>query len=141
MGKCVRMGLNLEGFVDISASLRCGVYALAAKGVVIYVGKSKRMLGRINSHRSAWADKRKGKAESWIAERLGIPGLLFDQVWVRPCRPDELDALEADMINLYKPRYNTRLKTSAKIAVPHMLTINGIAISLCAKPQPIERRL
>lgn len=133
--------LNLSGFTDISDSLRCGVYALATKGVVIYVGKSKRMLGRINSHRSAWADKRKGKAESWIAERLGIPGLLFDQVWVRPCRPDELDALEEQMINLYKPRYNTQLKTNQKVAIAHTLTINGIAIPLCAKPQPIERRL
>ena len=133
--------LRLEGFTDISDSLRCGVYALCAKGVVIYVGKSKKMLGRINSHRQAWADKRRGKAESWIAERLGIPGLLFDQVWVRPCHPDEIDRLESDMINLYKPRYNTQLKTAQKIAVPHTLTINGIAISLCAKPQPIERRL
>lgn len=133
--------MRLEGFTDISDSLRPGVYALAAKGVVIYVGKSKKMLGRINAHRTAWADKRKGKAESWIAERLGIPGLLFDQVWVRPCRLDELDALEEQMINLYKPRYNVQLKTRQKIAVAHNLTINGIVIPLCAKPQPIERRL
>lgn len=133
--------LALNGFTDISDSLRCGIYALCAKGVVIYVGKSKRMLGRINSHRSAWADKRKGKAESWIAERLGIPGLLFDQVFVRPCRPDELDSLESQMINLYKPRYNVQLKTAQKIAVPHTLQINGISIPLCAKPEPIQRRL
>ncbi len=133
--------MRLEGFTDISDSLRCGVYALCAKGTVIYVGKSKKMLGRINSHRQAWADKRRGKAESWIADRLGIPGLLFDQVWVRPCRPDEIDALESDMINLYKPRYNTQLKTAQKIAVSHTLVINGITIPLCAKPQPIERRL
>lgn len=133
--------MNLDGFTDISASLRCGVYALCAKGVVIYVGKSKKMLGRINSHRTAWADKRRGKAESWIAERLGIPGLLFDQVWVRSCRPDELDALEEQMINLYKPRYNTQLKTNQKINVEHKLVINGITIPLCAKLPPIERRL
>ncbi len=133
--------MRLEGFTDISDSLRCGVYALCAKGVVIYVGKSKKMLGRINSHRQAWADKRKGKAESWIAERLGIPGLLFDQVWVRPCRPDEIDTLESDMINLYKPRYNVQLKTAQKVNVSHTLVINGITIPLCAKPQPIERRL
>lgn len=133
--------MQLDGFTDISDSLRCGVYALAAKGVVIYVGKSKKMLGRINSHRSAWADKRRGKAESWIADRLGIPGLLFDQVWVRPCRPDQLDALEEAMINLYKPRYNVQLKTSQKVKIEHTIVINGIAIPLCAKPQPIERRL
>lgn len=133
--------MQLAGFTDISDSLRCGVYALCTKGVVIYVGKSKKMLGRINSHRSAWADKRKGKAESWIADRLGIPGLLFDQVFVKPCRPDELEALENDMINLYKPRYNVQLKTSAKVSVPSTLMINGIPIPLCAKPAPIERRL
>lgn len=133
--------LALNDFTDISDSLRCGVYALCTKGVVIYVGKSKKMLGRINSHRSAWADKRKGKAESWIAERLGIPGLLFDQVFVRPCRPDELDSLESQMINLYKPRYNVQLKTAQKIAVPHTISINGISIPLCAKPEPIQRRL
>lgn len=133
--------MQLSGFTDISDSLRSGVYALCAKGVVIYVGKSKKMLGRINSHRQAWADKRRGKAESWIAERLGIPGLLFDQVWVRPCRLDELDQLEADMINLYKPRYNTQLKTTQKVQLAHSLIINGITIPLCAKLPPIERRL
>lgn len=133
--------MQLSGFTDISDSLRPGVYALCAKGVVIYVGKSKKMLGRINAHRTAWADKRKGKAESWIADRLGIPGLLFDQVWVRPCRLDELDRLESEMINLYKPRYNVQLKTAQKVSVPSTLLINGISIPLCAKPAPIERRL
>lgn len=126
--------MSLEGFTDVSVSLRGGVYALCAKGKVIYIGKSKSMLSRIVSHKNAWTDKRKGK-ESWITNSLGIPGLFFDEVHVRYCHPDAIDALEAEMINLYKPRYNIQLKTTQKAALPAVLTINGVVLSL-AQPKP-----
>lgn len=133
--------MRLDGFTDVSGSLRSGVYALCAKGVVIYVGKSRAMISRINSHRSAWSDKRKGKT-SWIVERLGIPGLLFDEIHVRPCRLDQLDALEEQMINLYKPRYNVQLKTSQKVRSPVTLQIGAHVIAFNSPvAEPIARRL
>lgn len=131
--------MQLEGFIDVSASLRTGVYALVSKGVVIYVGKSKAMLARINAHRKAFADKRKG--EGWIAEKLGIPGLRFDEVHVRTCPAHEVDALEREMIDKYKPRYNVQLKTSLAIRAPITLNIGGAVIGLNKPIQRIERRI
>lgn len=132
--------MELEGFLDSSAILRSGVYALVAKGVVLYVGKSRSMIGRINTHRRKWIDKRKGvPGADWIP----IPGLLFDEIHVRPCRLDQLDELEREMINLYKPRYNQKLKTDDKIRRPFSLQINGLAIPVNAvvAQAPMERRV
>lgn len=134
--------MQLEGFADVSVSLRSGVYALCAKGVVIYVGKSRAMIARVNAHRRAWIDRK--RKESWISESLGIPGLLFDEIHVRAVPKHLLDDVEREMIDKYKPRYNVQLKTSAKIRAPINLTIQGIQLTLNAPPPPrptIERRI
>lgn len=132
----------LDGFVEVSPILRSGVYALVAKGVVIYVGKSRAMIARVNAHRRAWIDKRKG-AKPWLSESLGIPALLFDEIHIRPCPPHQLDALEEEMINLYKPRYNTQLKTTEKIKIPFTITVAGQILTMNAPRQQVlvERRI
>lgn len=119
----------LDGFTDITHSLKCGVYALAYQGRIIYVGKSKSMLGRIYSHRTA---KNKKNLPSWFP----IKGLTFDEVHVHPCHPDRVDELEYKLVNQYKPRYNTQLKNNIPINQPFNLTINGLAITLCAPQRP-----
>lgn len=103
--------MEVEGFIDVSAILRSGVYALVHRGVVVYVGKSKVMLGRLYAHRTAWGSKSK--------KRVGykpISGILFDEVWIKPCATDEIDSLEYEMINRYKPRYNAQLKNGLPAA-------------------------
>jgi len=132
--------MQLEGFADVTEVLRPGVYALCAKGRVIYVGKSRSMLGRINTHRKIWADKRKGKSSA-IVESLGIPGLLFDEVHVFPCRLDQLDAVETEMINKYKPHYNKNLKNGLKVKAPINITIAGTVLTLNAAQPKFERRI
>lgn len=136
----------LEGFTDVSSILRSGVYALCARGEVIYVGKSKAMIARINTHRRAWIDKRRGQ-KTWITDTLGIPGLRFDQIWIRWVAPHELDAVEREMINKYKPRYNIALKNREAIAAPitlniggAIITMNAIAVASQSQPQVIRRR-
>ena len=119
MENCVR----LDGFEEVSAILRSGVYALCAKGQVIYVGKSKAMLARVNAHRRAFMDKKRGQA--WITESLGIPGLRFDEIHICPVPLHLLDRVEAEMIERYKPRYNIQLKTSQKVSTPVTLSIRG----------------
>lgn len=134
--------MNLEGFTSAGDILRSGVYALCAKGVVIYVGKSRSMIARINAHRKAWIDKKKGQA--WLSEQLGIPGLLFDEIHIRPTPLHLLDEVEREMIDKYKPRYNTQLTTSGKIKAPITLTIGGVAIAMnVASKQAVvvERRI
>ena len=133
--------VRLDGFSNVSEVLRSGVYVLVAKGVPIYVGKSKAMIARINSHRRAWIDKRKGQA--WTTEVLGIPALRFDEIHIRPVPPHLLDAVEREMIDRYKPRYNTQLKTSAKITAPIVITIAGVALTMNKPPAQVfvERRI
>lgn len=133
--------MQLEGFTNISEALRCGIYALAMKGKVIYIGKSKCMLVRIYSHRNA--KSKKGALPSWFP----IKGIAFDEVHVRLCHPDNLDALEFDMINLYKPKLNVNLKNNLAINIPHTLRVGNIEILVAAQATvhpsigKIERRI
>lgn len=131
--------MRFEGFEDVTPVLRSGVYILCAKGVVIYVGKSKKMVSRIDNHRSVWAEKRKGKA-SWLYEQLGIPGILFDEVHVRPCPAEDLDRLEREMIDRYRPKYNQMLRKTGPIRAPITLNIRGLTIPLNAAAQPQQPR-
>lgn len=137
--------MRLEGFEDISTVLRAGVYALAYRGAVVYVGKSKSLYSRIYAHRSMWTKARQGKKPpAWWPS--SVKGILFDEVHIRPCRLDQLDALEQELINRYKPRYNVQLKAPGPITAPIPLTINGVALCLNqpSQPQPkpaFERRI
>lgn len=137
------MPMPLEGFTEIGSILRCGVYILVAKGEIIYVGKSKAMIARINTHRRAWIDKRQGRS-AWVTDTLGIPGLRFDEVHIRPCPAHLLDALEREMIDKYKPRYNKLLQTKT-ISAPITLNVNGSIVKLNSPPPTpkfqIERRV
>ncbi len=119
--------------------LRSGVYALCAKGQVIYVGKSKAMIARINAHRTKWIDKRKGRTG---ADWIPIPALMFDEIHVLAVPPHLLDQVEAEMINRFKPRYNVQLKTTAKVLAPIEITIAGKSLQLNAPARVVvERRI
>jgi len=128
----------LEGFVDVSAILRCGVYALVREGVVVYVGQSKKMLARVSAHKSNWGRK---SVPAWMP--VSLRGVLFDQVFVLPCRVEQLDTIERAMIDLYKPKYNIAHKAPTAItSVALNLEINGHTIPLNHRPiQRFERRV
>lgn len=130
--------VELEGFLEISPVLKAGVYALVAKGVVIYIGKSKTLYSRIYTHRQNWSRARSGKLPpAWMTVR----GFLFDQVFIRPCHVDRLDELEAEMINKYKPRYNVNLKTPGRPTAPFEIKVNGRVLILNAPAPAFERRI
>jgi len=119
--------VKLEGFAEVSEILKAGVYALVKNGVVIYVGKSRSLYARIYTHRTTAQRKAKGKT---IPTWLPAKGFVFDQVFVKTCRLEELDELERSMINLYKPRYNESLKTNRPISVPTTISVNGFTLGL-----------
>lgn len=122
--------MELEGFVGVGQVLKSGVYALVHRREVVYVGKSKTMLVRIYSHRNVAADKRKGKNKefpSWYP----VKGIVFDDVFVRPCPPEELDRLEREMIAKYRPKYN-------QLLVPKQALPPAIAALIAAKAKPQE---
>ena len=78
----------MEEFVDVSVILRAGVYLLYRRGRVVYVGKSRRLLHRLYSHRNARFDAMKVVA---VADEL-------------------LDATEQALIAYFKPIYNANHK-------------------------------
>jgi excinuclease UvrABC nuclease subunit len=126
----------MEGFIDCSQMMRGGVYLLKHRGEVVYIGKAKCFLSRVYSHRSVWGRARKGeKVPSWLAGV--VKGLIFDQIYLRPCTPDKADLLERELIALFKPRHNIQhIRDTAPLSV--VLAAAGLA-----KPQPrskIERR-
>ena len=131
--------MQLDGFLDVSSLLRCGVYALCRRGVVIYVGKSKSLYARIYTHRNL-TSRGKGKSvPAWMPQSL--KGIVFDEVFIRPCSLEVLDALEREMINLYKPKYNMSLKNNLAVRAPIALNIGGVVLNLNEAPRPqIGRR-
>jgi excinuclease UvrABC nuclease subunit len=129
----------LEGFVEVTPILRAGVYALVRDGRVVYVGKGKRMLPRVEAHRGNWGRK---SVPAWMP--VSMRGVLFDQVFVMPCRVEDLDRIERAMIDLYKPRYNIALKaptpttTALEITIPSGITI---PFNQPRSPPRFERRI
>lgn len=127
--------MTFEGFTEVSAMLRGGVYMLLHRGTVVYVGKSKVLLGRIYSHRVAWGKKSKRQITGNIPAR----GILFDQIFVQACASDKIDGLEAALIKQYHPRYNTQHKTT----LPPELASLIAKLTPIAAPRPtilINRR-
>ena len=125
----------LESFTDVSAILGPGVYALVKRGVVIYVGKSRSVWQRLYAHRSTANRAARGKP---IPTWLPLKGFVFDEVWVRPCAFADLDRLEEEMINRYKPRFNESLKAAGKVIAPTQIRIGAIQLTLNANPAPME---
>jgi len=125
----------LEGFTDATAMLRPGVYALLREGVVVYIGQSKQPLSRVYSHKSLWGRKR---TPGW----LPIKGILFDEVHVLSCKVEDLDRLERALIDLYKPKYNVKLKAPTPVATEFTITIGDITVPFNPRPAspPILRR-
>lgn len=122
----------LEGFVDTSVLLKPGIYALLREGVVVYIGQSKKPLSRIEAHRSLWGrTQRQGKTPGW----LPIKAILFDEVHVLPCPVEKLDELEKALIDLYKPKFNIKLKS------PHPVLISQLFSVPSAPTQRFERRM
>jgi excinuclease UvrABC nuclease subunit len=93
------------GFVDGTALIHCGVYILAWRGEVVYVGQSKKLSARINTHVYSRGKHRQQRLDGRI-----VKGVVFDQVWFRACAAHELDDLELELIQRYKPRYNIKGK-------------------------------
>jgi hypothetical protein len=132
--------IMLEGFIDVTPILRCGVYALVRDGTVVYIGQGKKMSARIEAHRSNWGRK---SMPAWMPASLR--GVLFDEVHVLPCRVEDLDRIERVMIDLYKPKFNIKLKSPTLLTTqPITIIHNGIGVPLNhtqATGHKFERRI
>ena len=98
--------IEIEGFLDASAVLRGGVYVLAFRGEVVYIGRaSGPMLAKLANLRST-------DRPSWL------PRIRFDQVLIRAEHPDRIDALRLRLIAEYEPKHNADklLRATAALA-------------------------
>lgn len=99
------------------------------------------MLVRVYSHRNA--KSKRGTLPSWFP----VKGIAFDEVHVQPCHPDQIDRLEYDMINRYKPKFNNLLKNTLPTTAPFTIHVGAIALAFnrADVPHPtlprIERRI
>lgn len=89
--------------MDVSALLGPGIYALVVKGEIIYVGKAKKLLQRIYTHRSNYKRYRAGGGPTWGK------AIYFTHVWIHPCKESDLDRIERAMIAKYLPKENVLL--------------------------------
>ena len=122
--------MQLEGFANVTPILAQGIYALVYRGVVVYIGRSKCALTRVATHKSM----RGKKQVPWITAR----GVLFDEVHVMPCHPDRIEALEAELIRRYRPRYNTHHNPGGPSGPP--IEIHpGIILGSRPAPAPVLR--
>lgn len=133
----VEKAAQMEGFLDASQMLQGGVYVLLHRREIVYIGKAKSFLSRIYTHRSTWSRVRKGdKIASWLPTK----GIMFDQFFLRPCRPEIADELERSLIALHNPKYNTQLRTKDTSPLPP-LVIRGIHIGAMKAKPSFERRI
>ena len=97
--------IELSGFVDASAVLRGGVYVLALRGEVVYVGRaSGSMLAKL-------ANLRGHDRPSWL------PRIRFDQVLIRAEHPDRIESLRARLIAEFEPKHNATQLLQATAAI------------------------
>jgi excinuclease UvrABC nuclease subunit len=121
-----------SGFYDGTALIRPGVYILAWRGEVVYVGQSKCLATRVYNHVVA-----RGKRQQRLSGRV-VKGVVFDQIWFRPCQLSDLDNLEKELIQKYLPRYNERHKPIPVIPLDVLLCQPP---PFCLPPAPEPRVL
>src|SRR6266702_42664 len=123
--------MDLQGFTNASVLLGSGVYALCFASEVVYVGKAKRLLTRIYSHRSAWERKRKG-----VRLPPNVKVIPFSSFFVRPCDESDMDRLEREMIAKYKPKHNEMLIPKRRLTLAEI----GFVIAVPVQAQAFVRR-
>lgn len=128
-----------EGFTDCSDAFGSGVYALTYRGKVIYIGQSVMMMVRIASHL-----REKKTRMTAFGKRKGPP-IVFDGFWCKPCHSSKLDAIEKELIEKYRPKYNIKHKPTY-IAVDMKAIVASLAPPVVPFTHPlvtgkIERRI
>lgn len=121
-----------EGFVDVTAIRRPGVYMLLWRGEVVYVGQAVKLHSRVSNHIHGQA-KRK-----MTFNGRSIRGTAFDQVLVMPLALSDLDRVERELIERYIPKYNIRHKPLPEDIAA--LVSSLIVATAPAQPQAFIRR-
>lgn len=121
--------LEDDGFLDFTVLMHCAIYALVRRGVVVYIGQSKSVGERMQTH----IRKRKGGVrKSGYYSQMKV-GFSFDAIWICECMFGELDKLEEALIKKYQPKYNQKLMP-AKPSLDLQMLIEMMP-AVCMQPQ------
>ena len=112
--------MQLDGAKRGGDILGAGVYALIYAEDVVYVGKAKKLLTRIYSHRNVWERHKKG-----VKLPTNVRPILFSDFWFWCCGEFDLDRLEREKIAQYRPKHNTLLKPKVSLSG---FVVNGVII-------------
>ncbi len=99
------------GWMDVSATLGAGVYALKRRGVVVYIGQSVKLFARLSGYFNQQSRQRQVKFGSRV-----VKGIAFDEVWVMAVAIEDLDEIEEALIRKYLPKYNVQKKVPLALA-------------------------
>lgn len=123
---------QLDGFLDVTVLRAAGVYALTWRNRVVYVGQAKNLAERLYRHRCNMNSTR--KRYSWEPKSNKM---MFDGAQVFPCIIEDLDRIEREMINRYRPRYNIHHKRPAEVPMlsPIELGFDGAAFTINPAPK------
>lgn len=113
----------MENFVQMREVLApSGVYLLLYQGEVVYVGKSLRIFGRLESHHLNLRRVLAGKPP--YHSQHG-PVIMFDDVWIRFLPVDRIDAEEIRLIRHYQPKHNNHFRR-VKFEIKHLPAIREL---------------
>lgn len=130
----------MEDFVELSKVLGPGVYALMYGPRLKYIGKAKRLLHRIYSHKILYDRLRKG-GRAPLNGPAGVKVIQFDRVMIRPCSLGELERLERELIAKYSPPNNTHHKPKPPTKTLAELGFDFASIGLTPNFMPIPEPL
>ena len=122
------------GAEDCSVLIRPAIYFLLHSGAVVYVGQSRMPIQRIYAHRSTWGKK---KADEW--RRMGrapVKAVIFDEVFLLRTGLENLDEIERQMIQRYRPKYNVHHNRGVNIP-PELASLIA---ELMSTPAPVEAK-
>jgi hypothetical protein len=99
--------LRAEGFIEMSRVREpVGVYVLIDRGTVVYVGQSTNIYARLARHSTNAKPQRVPRLVSPPPDVRLAKSMVFDRVAVRWCSRGELDRIEIELIDRFRPKYN-----------------------------------
>lgn len=130
--------LRFEGFEPVShATAPCGVYALVAKGEVVYVGQARNVYQRLTSHLNNRLRKRQRPSDRFISPGdIRSRKIEYDSVLVKWVPENDLDIVERELILALRPKYNLRV-----VDPPKRVAVNLAALGIHIRREgDIKRR-
>lgn len=121
-----------EPAFDVSTMLHPAVYLLLWRGVVVYVGQSRKPLARLGAHKTAWDNRVRGRR---MPEWLEKKAIKFDAVKLVPTSADNLRLLEKKLILEFAPKHNVRGKPI--ITAPLVIQLRGVSLTLNDPAPPL----